>query len=189
MHVWNVLHAAGWNTGRKNDIEISAHHRTTFSATSQLRHASTIGKMLNSNISSRCPQNMVNFGQLTAEVGSGVWRTPANLNGFRVLASLLHRRRSTMVNQTLHDVWLSHGLVHYIYIFGSSCPLTEFCHVQNSPCVRVLRSAILTALLHGTRAVSVSQTLPHSAGAPSINFNQFISQLCKKRIIEDNKSI
>jgi len=32
--------------------------------------------------------------------------------------------------------------------------------VQNSLCVQVLRSPILAALLHGTRAVGVSQTLP-----------------------------
>jgi len=50
----------------------------------------------------------------------GVWGTPANFNGFRDLASSLHRRRSTQVNQTLHDVWPSPGLLHYIYIFGGS---------------------------------------------------------------------
>jgi len=33
---------------------------------------------------------MVNFGPLTAEIGSGVWGTPTNFNGFRVLAALLH---------------------------------------------------------------------------------------------------
>ena len=33
---------------------------------------------------------MVNFGPQTAEIGSGVWGTPANFNGFRVLAALLH---------------------------------------------------------------------------------------------------
>jgi len=33
---------------------------------------------------------MVNFGPLTAEIGSGVWGIPANFNGFRVLAALLH---------------------------------------------------------------------------------------------------
>ena len=33
---------------------------------------------------------MVNFGPLTAEIGSGVWGTSANFNGFRVLAALLH---------------------------------------------------------------------------------------------------
>jgi len=31
----------------------------------------------------------VNFGPLMAEISSGVWGTPANFNGFRVLAALL----------------------------------------------------------------------------------------------------
>jgi len=44
-----------------------------------------------------------------------------------------------------------------IYIFGGSCPLTEYCHVQNSLCVQVLPS-ILAALLRGTPAAGVSQT-------------------------------
>jgi len=88
--------------------------------------------LLSSNTSSICHYNMVNFGRLVAEILSLVWSTPANFNGFRVLASLLQRRRSTEVNQTLHYVWPSPGLVHYIYTFGISCFLTEFCHVQNS---------------------------------------------------------
>ena len=69
----------------------SGHHRTTSRAiSSQLRHVSTIGKkLLSSNISSRCSHNMVNFGPLTAEIGPVVWCTPANFNGFRVLAALL----------------------------------------------------------------------------------------------------
>jgi len=33
---------------------------------------------------------MVNFGLLAAEIVSLVWGTPANSNGFRVLAALLH---------------------------------------------------------------------------------------------------
>jgi len=33
---------------------------------------------------------MVNFGPLTAEIGSGVWGTPTNFNAFCVLAALLH---------------------------------------------------------------------------------------------------
>ena len=59
---------------------------------SQLRHLSTIGKknLLSSNISSTCPDNMVNFGRLTAEIGSTIWGTPTNFNGFCVLAALLH---------------------------------------------------------------------------------------------------
>jgi len=46
-----------------------------------------------------------------------------------------------------------------VYTFRGSGPLTEFCQVQNSLCDQVLRSPILAALLHGTRAVGVSQTL------------------------------
>ena len=34
--------------------------------------------------------NMVNVGPLTAEICWRVWGTPANFNGFRVLAALLH---------------------------------------------------------------------------------------------------
>jgi len=86
---------------------------------------------------------MANFGPLAAEIVSLVWGAPANFNRFRVLASLLQRRRSTEANQTLHDVWPSPAWLHYIYIFGGCCPVTEFCQVQNSLCVlQVLRSPI-----------------------------------------------
>ena len=33
---------------------------------------------------------MVNLGSLVADIGPVVWGTPANFNGFRVLAALLH---------------------------------------------------------------------------------------------------
>jgi len=46
--------------------------------------------MLSSNISSTRPHNMVNVGPLAAEIGQVVWGTPANFNGFHVLAALLH---------------------------------------------------------------------------------------------------
>jgi len=103
--------------------------------------------LLNSNISPTCSHNTANFGPLAAEIGSGVWGTPANFNRFRDLASLLQRSRSPEANQNLHDVWPSPGLVQDTYIFGGSCPLTEFCPVQNSLYVQVLRSPILAALL------------------------------------------
>jgi len=93
----------------------------------QLRHKSKIGKkLLSSNISSTCPHNMVNFGQLAAEIGPVDWGTPANLNGFRILAALLQQRRSMEANQTLHGVWPSPGLVHYRYIFGVFTQLQNF---------------------------------------------------------------
>ena len=104
--------------------------------------------MLNSNNFSTCPHNMVNFSPLTAKIGSLVWGTPANFNGFRVLASLYcsDRRRSQEANHTLNDVWPSPWLIHYIRTFGGSCTLSEFCLVQNSLYVQVMRSSILAAL-------------------------------------------
>ena len=97
---------------------------------------------------------MVNFGPLTAEISWRFWGTPTNFNGFRVLASLLHRRRSMEVKQTLHDVWPCPELEHYYIHFRGSCPVTEFCQVQYSLCFQVLRSPILAALLNGARAVA-----------------------------------
>jgi len=46
--------------------------------------------LLSSIMSSTRPHNMANFGQLAAEIDPVVWGTPANFNGFRVLAALLH---------------------------------------------------------------------------------------------------
>ena len=69
---------------------------------SQLRHISTIGKnLLNIDTSCTCPHNMVNFGLLTAEISWRVWGTPANFNGFHVLAALLHGTLVVGVSQTL----------------------------------------------------------------------------------------
>jgi len=87
--------------------------------------------------------NMVNFSLLAAEIVSLLWGTPVNFNNFRVLASLLQRRRSTEANQTLHNVWPLPGLVDCAYIFGGCCSVTEFWQVQNSLCVlQVLRCPI-----------------------------------------------
>ena len=47
------------------------------------------------------PHNMVNFGPLAAEIVSLVWRTPANFNGFGVLAALLDGTLVLGVSQTL----------------------------------------------------------------------------------------
>ena len=58
---------------------------------------------------------------------------PSSFQQVCVLASLLQRHRSPKANQTLHDVWPSPRLMHYIYIFGGCCPLTEFCPVQRAP--------------------------------------------------------
>jgi len=99
------------NTGRKTVAKNSpsGHHRTTLSACIFTTKAfiDNPKKLLNNNISSICSQNMVNFGPLPAEIGSRVWGTPPNFNGFRVLASLLQRRRLTEANRT--ELWTMFG--------------------------------------------------------------------------------
>jgi len=44
---------------------------------------------------------MVNIGLLAAEIDPVVWGTPANFNGFRVLAALLQGTPAVGVNQSL----------------------------------------------------------------------------------------
>jgi len=90
---------------------------------SQLRHISTIGKnLLNNNVSATCPHNMVNFGLLTAEISWRVWGTPANFNGFGVLAALLHGILVVDVSQTLR-LWTE----------GSTCIRQGGHHVGDWP--------------------------------------------------------
>ena len=57
--------------------------------------------LLNSNTSSTCPDNMVNFSLLAAKIGWRVWGTPATFNGFRILAALLHGTWAVGMSQTL----------------------------------------------------------------------------------------
>jgi len=81
----------------------SGHHRTTLSGSSfaTKAHIDNRKKTSNSNISPTCPHNMANFGLLVAEIDSLVWGTPANFNGFHVLAALLHGTLVVGVSQTL----------------------------------------------------------------------------------------
>jgi len=76
--------------------------------------------LLNSIISSTCLHNIANFGPLKDEIGWRVWGTPANFNGFGVLASLLQRRRSTEVNQTARCLAVSWARTLNIFSGGSS---------------------------------------------------------------------
>jgi len=61
--------------------------------------------LLNTNTSSTCRDNMVNFVLLTAEICWRVWSTPANFNGFHVLAALPHGTVVVGVSQTLRH-WI-----------------------------------------------------------------------------------
>jgi len=89
------------NTGRKKSP--FWHHRTTLSGYIFAAKACIDNRknLLNNDTASICPHNMVNFGLLTAEICWRVWGTPANFNGFRVLAALLHGTLVVGVSQTL----------------------------------------------------------------------------------------
>ena len=98
-----MLRAARWKC-RTQKLAKNRHLGTNVqlcrAISSQLRHVWTIGKnLLSNNISSRCPHNMANFGLLAAEIGPVVWGTPANVNGFRVLAALCTARHSSSGRQ------------------------------------------------------------------------------------------
>jgi len=104
------------NTGRKKSP--SWHHRTTLSSHIFSTKAIDNRKnLLNSNTSYTCPHNMVNFGPVMAEFCWRVWGTPANFNGFRVLAALLHGTLVVRVSQTLRcwtegATYIRHGGHH-----------------------------------------------------------------------------
>jgi len=80
----------------------SGHHRTTLSGDIFATKARIDNRKneLNSNTSFTCPRNIVNFGPLTAEIGSEVCGTPAYFIGFRVLSALLHGTLVVGVSQT-----------------------------------------------------------------------------------------
>ena len=89
-----MLHAARWKCRTQ---KIAKNSPSANLRTSLLRHIFATKacidnrkNLLSSNISSTCPHNIVNFGPLVAEIGWQVWVTPANVNGFRVLAASLH---------------------------------------------------------------------------------------------------
>jgi len=147
MQAWSVLHAARWNTGRKNRQKV-AKNRHLRTITQFCRVFATMAcidnqKNVKQQYLLQTPRNMVNLGPLAAEIGSGVWGTPANFNGFLVFVTATTSLNWGEPNfaRCLAVSWEA-GLVHYIYIFGGTCPPTEFCHVQYSLCVGLAFSYI-----------------------------------------------
>jgi len=100
-----VLHAAPENTGRKKigNNSPSAHHHTLLSGYIFATKARIDNrkKMSNSNISRHMTLQYGELRPQAAEIGSLVWGIPANFNGFRVLAALLHGTRLVGVSQSL----------------------------------------------------------------------------------------
>jgi len=103
IHFRQLLSPDGILPRAKFTLCPATHHRTSLSGYILGSNACIDNRknMLNSNTSSTCPDNMANFGLLTAEICWRVWGTPANFNGFRVLAALLHGSQVVGVSQTL----------------------------------------------------------------------------------------
>ena len=69
---------------------------------SQLRHVSTIRiKLVKQQYLPHMSLQYGELGPLAAEIVLLVWGTPANVIGFRILATLLHGTPAVGVNQTL----------------------------------------------------------------------------------------
>ena len=100
-----MLHAARWKYGtQKKSPKIAiwapSHNFVGLYLHNYCTYRQSEKNLLSSNISSTCPHNMVNFGPLASEIISLVWGTPANFNGFRLLAALLHGTLVVGVSQT-----------------------------------------------------------------------------------------
>jgi len=93
------------NTGRKNRQKVTIWAPSTtlsgYIFATKARIDNRKKNLLSSNICSTCPHNMVNFDPLAAEIVSLVWGTPANFNGFRIMAALVHGTLVVGVSQTL----------------------------------------------------------------------------------------
>jgi len=102
------------------------------------------------------------LGLLAAPIGLRVWGTPTNFNGFRVLASLLQRRRSSDANQTLHMAvsWAATVYVHFWGLLPSDlilprakftlCPSLAFSYIGSITAWHSI-SGVSETLQRGTR--------------------------------------
>jgi len=118
---------------------------------------------INYGVYSRCPPQYceVRLSSLTAEIGLGVWAPQQISTGFASLlcyCSDVTHWRPTKPCTTFGRLLAGTLFIH----FRGLLPLTEFCQVQNSLCVPILRSPILATLLYGTRTAGVSQNLRHA---------------------------
>ena len=116
MQVWKCCMLLAENTGHKKITICTPSHTTLlcYIFATKARIDNRKKNLLSSNISSRCPHNMVNFCPIATEIGSGVWGTPANFNGF---ASCLFCRlgvilcdRMQIFWQVDHTIWIVRGI-------------------------------------------------------------------------------
>jgi len=153
MQVSNALHAARWKIqDAKKSHFGTLHNFVGLYLPNEGMCRQPKKTLLNSNTYSTCPDNMMNFGLLTAEICCRVLGTPANFNGFRVLAALLHGTLIVGVSQTLLRwtevaTYIRQGGHHIGHSY--QCTGTNFkCYVAPVYCARQLSYEILPLAVH-----------------------------------------
>jgi len=135
----------------------SAHHCTTSSGYIFARHVSTIGKKL---LKQQYHLHMsLQYNELLPTNGRDRWQVWGTPSKFQRVSHLCFVTAPMSLNQTLHDIWPSPGLVQHIYIFRGLFPPNGILPGAKFTLLPSLASPVLTALLHSTRTVDVSQTL------------------------------
>jgi len=165
MQVWNVLHAACWKYRMQKIAKNSpsAHNCTTlsgciFTTKAWTNNPKKIAKQqyLLQMSSQYGELRLSNGWDLLASLGHPSKFQQVSRLGFLTAVTLFTRGQPNFA-RCLAISWAGTLHIH----FRGLLPLTEFCQVQTSLCIQVLRSPILAALMHGTPAVGVSQTLRH----------------------------
>ena len=105
MQVWNVLHAARWKCSTQKTAKNATfgHHRTTLSGYIFATKACIDNrkKIVKQQYVLQMSSQYGELRLLAAETCWRVWGTPANFNGFPVLAALFHGSLVAGVSQTL----------------------------------------------------------------------------------------
>ena len=103
MHVWNVQHMARWKyRTQKVAINAPCHNFVGLYLCNNGMYRRSEKKLVKQQYLLHMSSQYGELWSLTAETGWRVWDTSANFNRFCILASLLQRCHSTVVNQTLH---------------------------------------------------------------------------------------
>jgi len=140
MQVWSVLHRAGCKcrTQKSKNCHLGTIAQLCRAISSQLRHVSTIGKiLLSSNIFSTCSHNMVNFGLLVCT--HPTWN--------RFIKHQVNRRWSAVYCLVAcsslwlagcHQLTVSHMSVTVSFV--CDWPANSFSEIWNHVCLSVLTS-------------------------------------------------
>jgi len=170
-----VLHVAGWKY-RTQKIAKNRHLGTItkvclsgyiFATEAYIDNRK---KLLNNNISSTCPRELrpTNDWDRIGSLGHPTKFQRVSRLGFVTASTSLTGGQPNFA-RCLAVSWAATLCIHFRRLY---CPLKEFCQVQNSRYVQVLRSPILAALLHGTPAAGLSQTLRRGTRNGITNLSQ-----------------